>query len=154
MNGKHATAVPGSPRRAAHTQMMMYENGHKLNQTPKRGGVSDVALLRGTMLELVRRDGRDLTARQLTTLLTVYLHEDVHSVSSLAKMLNISRPGVTRILDRLVEADLVSRAEDAADRRRVLVHRTPQGARYMRDLTEVAAQVAGELASEETSRLS
>lgn len=154
MNGKHATAVAGSPRRASHPPVMMYDNGHDLNQTSKRAGASDVALLRGTMLELVRRDGRDLTARQLTTLLTVYLQDDVHSVSSLAKMLNISRPGVTRILDRLVDADLVSRAEDAADRRRVLVHRTPQGARYMRDLQEVAAQVAAELAAEPAGRLS
>ncbi len=154
MNGKHATATAGISRRVSPKPVLMYENGQKLNETHKRGGVSDVALLRGTMLELVRRDGRDLTARQLTTLLTVYLQDDVQSVSSLANMLNISRPGVTRILDRLVEADLVSRAEDAADRRRVLVHRTPQGVRYMRDLTEVAAQVAGELASEGNARLS
>lgn len=153
MNGKHATVASGGPRRT-HSTLMMYDNGTSVIQSPKRDGVNDVALLRGTMLELVRRDGRDLTARQLTTLLTVYLHDDVHSVSSLAKMLNISRPGVTRILDRLVEADLVSRAEDAADRRRVLVHRTPEGARYMRDLNEVAAQVAAELAAGEPKHLS
>jgi DNA-binding MarR family transcriptional regulator len=120
-----------------------------MKTTTKRGGVSDVALIRGTMLELVRRDGRDLTARQLTTLLTVYLHDEVHSVSSLANMLNISRPGVTRILDRLVEADLVSRAEDAADRRRVLVYRTPAGAQYMRDFDETARHVAKELAADQ-----
>jgi DNA-binding MarR family transcriptional regulator len=103
-------------------------------------------LIRGTILDLVRRDGRDLTARQLTTLLTIYLQDEVYSVSMLAKMLNISRPGVTRILDRLVEAHLVSRAEDAADRRRVLVYRTSDGARYIEELGSVAGHVAGELA--------
>jgi len=154
MNGKHATVATGGPRRATHSTLMMYDNGQSVIESPKRDGVNHVALLRGTMLELVRRDGRDLTARQLTTLLTVYLHDDVHSVSSLAKMLNISRPGVTRILDRLVEAELVSRAEDAADRRRVLVHRTPEGARYMRDLDEVAGQVAADLAAGEPKHLS
>jgi len=141
MNGKHAmthsgssNAVhPGGPRRGTPQPGMLYEGGSGESRMTKRAGISDVALIRGTMLELVRRDGRDLTARQLTTLLTVYLHDEVHSVSSLARMLNISRPGVTRILDRLVEAGLVSRAEDAADRRRVLVYRTPSGAQYIHD---------------------
>ncbi len=105
-----------------------------------------IALIRGTMLELVRRDGRDLTARQLTTLLTVYQEDETLSVSRVATLLNISRPGVTRILDRLVEADLVSRAEDATDRRRVLVRRTRAGARFVRELIEVADSVSAELA--------
>jgi len=105
----------------------------------------NIALIRGTMLELVRRDGRDLTARQLTTLLSVYLEDDVHSVTSVARMLNIARPGVTRILDRLVEAGLVSRSEDAQDRRRVLISRTSAGAKFVKDLIAVANQVAAEL---------
>lgn len=109
----------------------------------------NIALIRGTMLELVRRDGRDLTARQLTALLSVYLEDEIHSVSSVARMLNISRPGVTRILDRLVDADLVSRAEDPTDRRRVLVYRTRTGSEFVRDLIGVADQV-----SQELSRLS
>lgn len=112
---------------------------------PNISGGDNVALIRGTMLELVRRDGRDLTARQLTTLLSVYLDDTVHSVSSIADMLNISRPGVTRILDRLVEADLVSRAEDPTDRRRVLVHRTRAGAHFVLDLISVADKVAVQL---------
>ena len=104
-----------------------------------------IALIRGTLLELVRRDGRDLTARQLTTLLSVYLEDETLSVSRVATLLNISRPGVTRILDRLVEADLVSRAEDPTDRRRVLVRRTRAGAKFVRELVEVADQVSSEL---------
>ena len=48
-------------------------------------------------------------------------------------------------LDRLVEADLVSRAEDLSDRRRVLVKRTRAGTTFVRDLVQVADQVAGEL---------
>lgn len=106
---------------------------------------ANIALIRGTMLELVRRDGRDLTARQLTTLLSVYLEDEVHSVTSVAQMLKIARPGVTRILDRLVEADLVSRSEDPNDRRRVLITRTRAGTTYVKDLIMVADQVASEL---------
>lgn len=119
------------------------------NEEPAAGGVKlsgrNIALIRGTMLELVRRDGRDLTARQLTTLLSIYLEDEVHSVSSVARLLNISRPGVTRILDRLVDADLVSRAEDPADRRRVLIYRTASGTDFVRNLIEVSDQVAADL---------
>lgn len=105
----------------------------------------NIALIRGTMLELVRRDGRDLTARQLTALLSVYLEPEIHSVSSVARLLNISRPGVTRILDRLVDADLVTRAEDPTDRRRVLIYRTRSGGQFVEDLIGVADQVAMQL---------
>lgn len=105
----------------------------------------NIALIRGTMLELVRRDGRDLTARQLTALLSVYLEPEIHSVSSVARLLNISRPGVTRILDRLVDAELVSRAEDPTDRRRVLIYRTAAGTQFVKDLIGVADQVAEDL---------
>ncbi len=164
MNGKHAvTLSTGSQAhlsaggagtsRATSKNGGIYHQRHSQTVTKKRGGISDVALIRGTMLELVRRDGRDFTARQFTTLLTVYLEDEVHSVSSLARMLNISRPGVTRILDRLVEADLVSRAEDPADRRRVLVYRTQSGGRYISEFGEVAEQVADEL-SKADARLS
>jgi DNA-binding MarR family transcriptional regulator len=102
-------------------------------------------LLHGAMLGLVRRDRRDLTTRQLTTLLTIYLEDEAYSVSMLAKMLGIYPPGVTRILDRLVEEKLVSRGEDPEDRRRVMAYRTPDGARYVEEFGSVAVQVASDL---------
>ncbi len=98
-------------------------------------------VLRGTLLALVRRDGRDLTARQLTAFLTVYMDETTHTVSSLAELLHISRPGVTRIMDRLVQFDLVSREEDREDRRRVLVRRTTRGAAFFRELVNISRGV-------------
>ncbi|KAA5608036.1 MarR family transcriptional regulator [Rhodovastum atsumiense] len=94
--------------------------------------------LHGTLLALVRRDGRDLTARQLTAFMTVYLDNQVHTVSSMAELLNISRPGVTRLLDRLAEYDLVERQEDRNDRRRVLIRRTVRGTAFLRELEEIA----------------
>jgi DNA-binding MarR family transcriptional regulator len=103
-----------------------------------------IAVLHGTLLALVRRDGRDLTARQLTAFLTVYTDETTHTVSSLAELLRISRPGVTRIMDRLVQFDLVSREEDREDRRRVLVRRTARGAAFFRELVDISRSVAAE----------
>ncbi len=143
MNGKQYSALNGETAAPHAARQMSGFRGDDLNQTKVAG--RNIALIRGTMLELVRRDGRDLTARQLTALLSIYLENEVHSVSSVAKLLNISRPGVTRILDRLVDANLVSRAEDASDRRRVLVYRTRSGADFVRDLIEVADQVANDL---------
>lgn len=101
-------------------------------------------VLRGTLLALVRRDGRDLTARQLTAFLTVYMDEVTHTVSSLAELLHISRPGVTRIMDRLVQFDLVAREEDREDRRRVLVRRTTRGAAFFRELVNISRSIGNE----------
>lgn len=103
-----------------------------------------MTVLRGTLLALVRRDGRDLTARQLTAFLTVYMDEATHTVSSLAELLHISRPGVTRIMDRLVQFDLVAREEDRDDRRRVLVRRTTRGAAFFRELVYISRSVGTE----------
>jgi len=101
-----------------------------------------IVVLHGTLLSLVRRDGRDLTARQLTAFLSVYMDEHTHTVSSLADLLKISRPGVTRIMDRLVQFDLVAREEDREDRRRVLVRRTARGAAFFRELVGISRQVS------------
>jgi DNA-binding MarR family transcriptional regulator len=103
-----------------------------------------IVVLHGTLLSLVRRDGRDLTARQLTAFLSAYMDEQTHTVSSLAELLHISRPGVTRIMDRLVQFDLVMREEDREDRRRVLVRRTTRGAAFFRELVGIARIVASE----------
>lgn len=108
-----------------------------------------IVVLHGTLLALVRRDGRDLTARQLTAFLSVYMDEQTHTVSSLAELLHISRPGVTRIMDRLVQFDLVAREEDREDRRRVLVRRTTRGAAFFRELVGIARVVAAEQAGQQ-----
>jgi len=106
-------------------------------------------VLRDTLTSLVRRDGRDLTARQLTTFLAIYTHEDTHTVSSLADLMNISRPGVTRVMDRLVQFDLIAREEDREDRRRVLARRTTRGLQFFRELAGMAREAAGEPAKAE-----
>jgi DNA-binding MarR family transcriptional regulator len=100
-----------------------------------------IVVLRGTLLALVHRDGRDLTARQLTGCLTVYLDQHTHTVGSLADVLNTSRPAITRIMDRLVRHGLVAREEDPEDRRRVFARRTTRGASFMRELVGICHAV-------------
>jgi DNA-binding MarR family transcriptional regulator len=93
-----------------------------------------VGTLRDTIVSLVRRDGPDLSARQLGVFLTCYLHEGGHTVRGLAADLNVSKPAITRALDRLGELDLARRKVDPLDRRSVLVQRTLKGAAFLRDL--------------------
>lgn len=100
-------------------------------------------VLRDTLTSLVRRDGRDLTARQLTTFLAIYTHAETHTVSSLADLMNVSRPGVTRVMDRLVQFDLIAREEDREDRRRVLARRTLRGLQFFRELAGMAREASG-----------
>ena len=99
-------------------------------------------LMRETALALVRHDGRDLSARQVAVFLVVYMDDAIQSVSSLAGLLNISRPAVTRILDRLIQFDLAAREEVGQDRRRVLVRRTRQGTAFFHEMADIARSVS------------
>ncbi|HEY8288356.1 MAG TPA: MarR family transcriptional regulator [Acetobacteraceae bacterium] len=102
-----------------------------------------VGVLRGTVVSLVRRDGADLSARQLAVFLTCYLHEGAHTVRGLAADLNVSKPAITRALDRLGELDLARRKIDPLDRRSVLVQRTTRGGAFLRDLRNIMIDAAG-----------
>jgi DNA-binding MarR family transcriptional regulator len=99
-------------------------------------------ILRTAIVELVRRDGPDLTARQLGVLLTCYLETESQTVRGLAARLNVSRPAITRALDRLSEFDLVRRKTDPLDRRSVLVQRTATGMAFQRELRAVLRDAA------------
>jgi DNA-binding MarR family transcriptional regulator len=103
-----------------------------------------VGILRDTVVALVRRDGPDLSARQLGVFLTVYLNDGPHTVRGLAAELNVSKPAITRALDRLGELDLARRKVDPMDRRSVLVQRTLKGAAFLRDLRSIMAQAEQE----------
>ncbi len=99
-----------------------------------------VGVLRDTIVALVRRDGPDLSARQLGVFLTCYLQEGAHTVRGLASELNVSKPAITRALDRLGELDLARRKVDPMDRRSVLVQRTLKGAAFLRDLRSIMVE--------------
>jgi DNA-binding MarR family transcriptional regulator len=99
-----------------------------------------VGILRDTVVALVRRDGPDLSARQLGVFLTVYLNDGPHTVRGLAAELNVSKPAITRALDRLGELDLARRKVDPMDRRSVLVQRTLKGAALLRDIRGIMVQ--------------
>ena len=92
---------------------------------------------RRAMVDNVRRDAPDLSARQMAVLLTVYMTPPPHTVRGLADILNVSKPAITRALDRLGEYRLARRKSDARDRRSVLVQRTVNGSVYLSELAEI-----------------
>lgn len=100
-----------------------------------------VGILRDTIVALVRRDGVDLSARQLGVFLTCYLNEGAHTVRGLASQLNVSKPAITRALDRLSDLDLARRKVDPSDRRSVLVQRTTKGAAFLREIRSVMTEL-------------
>jgi len=102
-----------------------------------------VGVLRDTVVALVRRDGPDLSARQLGVFLTCYLQDGAHTVRGLAAELNVSKPAITRALDRLGELDLARRKVDPLDRRSVLVQRTLKGAAFLRDMRSIMGEAHG-----------
>lgn len=106
-----------------------------------------LSLLRDTIVAMVRKDGPDLSARQLGVFLTCYLQEGAHTVRGLAAELNVSKPAITRALDRLGELDLARRKVDPLDRRSVLVQRTLRGAAFLREMRSVMNEAAGVKAS-------
>ena len=91
-------------------------------------------VLRATTVEMVRSDGPDLTARQLAVFLICYLESDAQTVRGLAQRLDVSKPAITRALDRLTEFDLIARKPDPNDRRSVLAQRTTEGSAYLREI--------------------
>lgn len=101
-----------------------------------------VGILRDTVVALVRRDGPDLSARQLGVFLTCYLQDGAHTVRGLAAGLNVSKPAITRALDRLGELDLARRKVDPMDRRSVLVQRTLKGSAFLRDMRGIMSEAA------------
>jgi DNA-binding MarR family transcriptional regulator len=102
--------------------------------TPDDSADTLLSTLRQTVVGLVRRDGPDLSARQLAIFLVCYVEDEAQTVRGLAKQLNISKPAVSRGLDRLMEFDLIRRKGDPLDRRSILVQRTPIGHSLLREL--------------------
>ena len=65
----------------------------------------------------------------------------------LAADLNVSKPAITRALDRLGELDLARRKIDPMDRRSVLVQRTTKGSTLLRELSAIMGEASQEMRS-------
>ena len=108
-------------------------------------GISELQALdmwRRAIVKSVRIEAPDLSARQMAMLLTVYLTPPPHTVRGLSAELNVSKPAVTRAIDRLTELGMVRRKPDETDRRSVLIQRTVKGSVFLREFGEIVVKAA------------
>ena len=71
-------------------------------------------LLHDFNFEMVR-DDHDLSARQITILLTIYLEPPPHTVRGLAAKLNVTKPVVTRALGTFGSCTAPSKARSMSN---------------------------------------
>ncbi|MTI10234.1 MULTISPECIES: MarR family transcriptional regulator [Curvivirga] len=105
-----------------------------------------LSIWQGAITESVRKDTPDLSARQMAVLTTVYLTPMPHTVRGLAEKLNISKPAITRSLDRLSELGMVKRKPDENDRRSVNIQRTVKGSVYLHEFANMMMEAAKDAA--------
>ena len=86
-----------------------------------------------TLVDYVRSGEPDLTNRQMALLLVVYLLPGPHTVRGLARMLNVSKPVVTRALNRLGTLGYLRRQKDDSDKRNIFVAQTSEGAGFLEE---------------------
>lgn len=95
--------------------------------------MSEISLM-GWMRALigyVRSGEPDLTNRQMALFMLVYLTPGPHTVRGLARLLDVSKPVVTRALNSLGALGYLRRERDQDDRRNVFVVRTNDGTRFL-----------------------
>ena len=99
-------------------------------------------ILHHTIRSGLRAKTPDLSARQLAMLLIVGEEPEMHTVRGLALRLAISKPAISRSLNRLCSLRLAGRMPDPRDGRSVLVVATASGIAHLTDLrTQLTASV-------------
>ncbi|MEL6956816.1 MAG: MarR family transcriptional regulator [Pseudomonadota bacterium] len=88
--------------------------------------------LKAAFTASVADDAPDLTARQSAILMVVALEAGPHTVRGLAARLDLSKPVITRALDKLEGLGLVRRVSDEQDLRSVFIERTQEGSAFLR----------------------
>jgi len=81
--------------------------------------------------DYVRAAQPDLTNRQLAVLALVHCESGPHTVRGLAKELNVSKPVITRALDKLTQLGYLRRQPDETDGRNIFVVATHEGAAFL-----------------------
>jgi DNA-binding MarR family transcriptional regulator len=96
-------------------------------------------------LAQIHDEAPDLSLRQMTILLAIYLEAPPHTVRDLAARLKVSKPVITRALDAMGKLGLVSRRRDEKDKRNVLVQRTVKGVLHLERLADVIGETSEKL---------
>ncbi len=95
-----------------------------------------------TLVDYVRSGQPDLTNRQMALMMTVYIQSGPHTVRGLADVLNVSKPVITRALNKLSALGYLRRERDVADRRNIFVAQTTKGADFLDGFNDFIAGTA------------
>ena len=96
-----------------------------------RPGIPLLRQWMSTLVDYVRSGKPDLTNRQMALMMTVYISSGPHTVRGLAETLHVSKPVITRALNKLSALGYLRRERDVADRRNIFITRTPKGAEFL-----------------------
>ena len=95
------------------------------------------------LIAYVRSGQPDLTNRQMALMLLVYLTPGPHTVRGLAATLDVSKPVITRALNRLGALGYLRRQRDDSDKRNIFVAPTTEGADFLEEFGQfIGAQPA------------
>jgi len=86
----------------------------------------------------------DLSTRQMTILLKVYLEPGPHTVKNLSESLQISKAAVSRALDTLSTMGYVRRKRETQDKRVIHVQRTIAGSVFLSDVSKLITDASKE----------
>ncbi|MEK9678636.1 MAG: MarR family transcriptional regulator [Rhodospirillaceae bacterium] len=75
-------------------------------------------------------------------LLLVFMTDGPNTVRGLSESLRISKPAVTRAVDRLTKLEMVRRKEGVQDRRSVLIQCTVKVSIFLREFGEIISTAA------------
>lgn len=100
-------------------------------QAADDGAADTVEKWMDALIRYVRSGRPDLTNRQMALMMLVHCREGPHTVRGLAEQLNVSKPVVTRALNKLGSMEFVRRERDVSDRRNIFVRRTTRGAEFL-----------------------
>ncbi len=91
---------------------------------------------------IVRSDLPDMTNRQMAILLTVAMTAEPHTVRGLAARLDVSKPVVTRALNKLAALGYLLRKRDRNDGRNIFVEMTKAGTEFLEQFNQTVGDAA------------
>ena len=91
--------------------------------------------------KLIRDKGKEheISSTQIETIIFLSgAHSDNKNVTSIARRLQIAQPTATRVVNSLVERDLVKRERSEVDRRKIKLILTDRGRSITKDINEIS----------------
>jgi DNA-binding MarR family transcriptional regulator len=92
------------------------------------------------LISIVRSELPDLTNRQMGIMLSVALAPGPHTVRGLAERMGVSKPVVTRALNKLTALGYLQRKRDRRDGRNIFVEITPVGTEFLERFNQLLGE--------------